>query len=88
MNLAFLEVEAWVSPFHSVLLSEKFVMTDTPIEIRRATAQDLPTLVKFGLALAQLHSTFDERRFVVPEDGEVSFRHFLKPGLLGRMPYS
>jgi len=56
-------------------------MTDTPIQIRRAEVKDLPILAKFGLALAQLHATFDERRFVVPEDGEVSFMRFFEAEL-------
>jgi len=58
-----------------------FAMTDTPIQIRRADVKDLPILAKFGLALAQLHATFDERRFVVPEDGEVSFMRFFEAEL-------
>src|SRR5262245_63537652 len=59
-----------------------FAMTDTPIQIRRAEVKDLPILAKFGLALAQLHATFDERRFVVPEDGEVSFMRFFETELV------
>jgi GNAT superfamily N-acetyltransferase len=58
-------------------------MTDTPIQIRRAEVKDLPILAEFGLALAELHGAFDERRFVVPEDGEVSFLRFFE-GELGR----
>src|SRR5262244_1634825 len=61
--------------------SSLFAMADIPIQIRRAEMKDLPILAKFGLALAQLHATFDERRFVVPEDGEVSFMRFFEAEL-------
>ncbi|HYX27950.1 MAG TPA: GNAT family N-acetyltransferase [Pyrinomonadaceae bacterium] len=50
-------------------------MTDQPIQIRRAQLKDLPTLARFGLALAQLHATFDEQRFVVPGD-ETTFSEY------------
>jgi GNAT superfamily N-acetyltransferase len=56
-------------------------MADIPIQIRRAEVKDLPILAKFGLALAQLHAIFDERHFVVPEDGEVSFLRFFEAEL-------
>lgn len=38
-------------------------------------------LASFGLALAQLHVTFDARRFVVPEEGEVRFLRFFEAEL-------
>jgi len=56
-------------------------MTDTPIEIRRADVRDLAILARFGLALAQLHATFDERRFLVPEEGERRFLRFFEAEL-------
>src|SRR5262245_24959167 len=58
-------------------------MTDTPIQIRRADVKDLPILAKFGLALAQLPATFDERRFVVSDDGEASFLRAFETELVG-----
>jgi GNAT superfamily N-acetyltransferase len=56
-------------------------MTDTPIQIRRADEKDPAMLAKFGLALGQLHVTFDERCFVVPEEGEASFMQFFEAEL-------
>jgi ribosomal protein S18 acetylase RimI-like enzyme len=52
-------------------------MTDT-IHVRRAEVKDLPTLARFGLALAQLHGAFDAGRFTVPEDGEAAFSQYFK----------
>jgi ribosomal protein S18 acetylase RimI-like enzyme len=57
-------------------------MSDEPIHVRRAEVRDLPTLARFAMALAQLHSTFDEERFTVPADGEVTFKRFFKAELM------
>ena len=51
-------------------------MTNEFIQIRRAELKDLPILARFGLALAQLHATFDEQRFVVPGDETTFSRYF------------
>jgi ribosomal protein S18 acetylase RimI-like enzyme len=51
-------------------------MTNISVQIRRAEARDLPTLAKFGLALGRLHASFDEQRFVVPD--ESTFRQFFE----------
>jgi|ERR1041385_820145 GNAT superfamily N-acetyltransferase len=52
------------------------LMTDICAQIRRAGSQDLPTLAKFGRALANLHATFDEQRFVAPD--EAALRQFFE----------
>ena len=57
-------------------------MANQTIQIRRADVKDLPILAKFGLALAQLHATFDDRRFLVPEDGDVRFFRFFEAELV------
>ena len=51
-------------------------MTNILVEIRQAEDSDLPVLTEFGLALARLHASFDEQRFVVPD--ESSFRRFFE----------
>jgi len=53
-------------------------MADKNIHIRRAGLKDLPTLAKFGLALARLHATFDKQRFIVPEGGEMALRRYFE----------
>ena len=37
-----------------------------PLAVRRAGPGDLPTLVRFGAALARQHAAYDPRRFVLP----------------------
>ena len=56
-------------------------MTATSIQIRRAEVKDLAILARFGLALARLHATFDERRFLVPAEGEGRFLRFFEAEL-------
>jgi ribosomal protein S18 acetylase RimI-like enzyme len=53
-------------------------MAEPVLQIRKASAGDLPVLARFGLALARLHATFDEERFVVPGEGETRFRRFFE----------
>ena len=53
-------------------------MTDSFIQIRRAELTDLPTLAKFGLALAEVHANFDEQRFVVPEGREITLSRYFE----------
>lgn len=43
-------------------------MAQPAFQIRPATIDDLPILAKFGLALATIHASFDEQRFVVPDE--------------------
>lgn len=51
-------------------------MSATHLQVRRATAADLPELSRFGAALAQLHRTFDGARFTAPEPAEPAFAAF------------
>jgi GNAT superfamily N-acetyltransferase len=51
-------------------------MADTSIQIRRAARTDLSMLAQFGQALGHLHTSFDEQRFVVPDEG--MFRQFFE----------
>ena len=53
-------------------------MNKSSFQIRRADLKDLQSLAQFGLALAQLHTTFDEDRFVVPSGGEIAFREYFE----------
>ena len=53
-------------------------MTDLSIQIRPAEVRDLPILAKFGLALAHLHASFDDQRFVIPEGDEATFLRFFE----------
>jgi GNAT superfamily N-acetyltransferase len=53
-------------------------MTNTPITIRRADVNDVTTLARFAVELANLHVSFDRRRFVAPEGGEAAFTSFFK----------
>ena len=56
-------------------------MTDASVQVRRAKVEDLPMLAKFGLALAHLHTSFDEQRFIVPAGDEDTFLHFFETEL-------
>jgi GNAT superfamily N-acetyltransferase len=52
-------------------------MDEARVRIRRATADDLRTLSIFGTRLAELHVSFDDRRFVSPDPPEpVYFKYF------------
>ena len=52
-------------------------MNEAAVRIRRATADDLRALSIFGTRLAELHVSFDDRRFVSPDPpGPVFFEFF------------
>ena len=54
----------------------KQMSTTESVRIRRASAADVPVLARFGRELAELHVSFDGRRFVGPEGGETAFAKF------------
>jgi GNAT superfamily N-acetyltransferase len=51
-------------------------MDETSVRIRRATVDDLRMLSIFGTRLAELHVSFDDRRFVSPDPPERVFFKF------------
>lgn len=51
------------------------------IRIRRADAGDLPALAAFGVRLAELHVSFDDRRFIAPDPAEPVFFRFFEAEL-------
>src|SRR5215207_8000208 len=51
-------------------------MHEAGVRIRRATVDDLRTLSIFGTRLAELHVSFDDRRFVSPDPPEPVFFEF------------
>jgi ribosomal protein S18 acetylase RimI-like enzyme len=51
---------------------------EASVRIRCATADDLRTLSIFGTRLAELHVSFDDRRFVSPDPPEPVFFEFFE----------
>ena len=49
-------------------------MDEAGVRTRRATADDLRALSIFGARLAELHVSFDDRRFVSPDPPEPVFK--------------
>ena len=58
-------------------------MTDTHLNIRRATREDLPALGRLGALLLRTHYGFDPQRFMAPgSDPESGYAWFLGTQLL------
>src|SRR5262245_42042693 len=51
-------------------------MDEAGVRVRRATDEDLRALSIFGTRLAELHVSFDDRRFVSPDPPEPVFFAF------------
>ena len=57
---------------------ESVSTTMESVRIRRARVADLSTLAQFANAMAELHTTFDSRRFSLPDGGVASFMQFFR----------
>lgn len=53
-------------------------MTEPPLTVRQAQEADLPHLARYGLALGQLHVSFDGERFATPPGGESAYAAFFR----------